>query len=1151
MSEPIKYSDLIKDDGAIKDAIAQLELLLKTYEQLSDSVKAHARDIQSSLKTTSVATEEGRASTKKAADDTSRLEKAQRELAFVYSEVAVKVAELKAKIADKNNELKNEAIMVTSASTSYKEMKAELNLLIAEYQKLTREQALNSAEGKNLSNAILQLKAYVKQVDDAIKLETKTVKASSQANAQAKQSLTELEKAKRKLYFAVSDENEELIKYGIRIKEVNEITKLQVIIAREQEGSYNRLAAQYALNKIYLNKMSEAERTTTASGIALVKQTDEIYSSMIRLQEATGKHTLSVGNYKKAWDGVGMGVNQIVRELPVLGISLNTFFLGISNNVPILIDEIQKARVEIAAANAAGEKSVSITRRLMSAFFGWNTLLVVVMTVLAKYGRQLADYISSLFGVEKSLGKVTTAQEIYNKAMKDGQADAQKELVRLRLLYNATQDQNKSLETRLKAIKELRKIYPDQLKDLSDEQILAGKAAVAYNELAQAILKAAKSRAAEEQIVENQKEILKLNDQRIGLMAKTIIKEKELNQAQGAQTAAQNVVGSSTFAPQATAVIPTTKVTALTSQIEGYGKEIENTINKINELESANKRLAGEIDITDLDFNKDPKTKTTKTPKDRSEEIERANLEIRKKYIESITALETDELEKRKKAYEDAFESEKAALMNRYENDKDLTEESRGLILKIIQNWGLKLLEDTEDVNTEMALRELGIQAVKLQNMLEASKEGSLEEANIRLAIMENSKKQELLENSKLTDDLKQDELDIHRKWDNIIQTERNKAIYELSMMQFDQLQKLQASEFDLLRKSENDKTKFKLQQEKLRWQKILEFAKAGTLAMTDIEIKTIENLIKKIDQELSDNDKKIDFYSLFGLDPTDEERQAISDIIGETMSNIKDALESEIQLTELAIRKAEDKVAAKQSALDAEIEARNKGYAFNVTIAQKELDDEKKRLEAAEKQKAKLVAAQQKLDTVAQASSLVTASANIWSSLSPLGPLGIGLAIAGIATMFGSFAYAKVRANEVTKAQAKQYGEGGFETLEGGSHSSGNDINIGNMPDGRERRAEGGEGLAIISKSKMSKYKGLVPQVINAINKGVFEKMYSSTFSTDSNSNINIVNASLNTKALESDVKAIREQNERKVYVDGRGNTVVTYKNLKTIYKA
>lgn len=382
-----------------------------------------------------------------------------------------------------------------------------------------------------------------------------------------------------------------------------------------------------------------------------------------------------------------------------------------------------------------------------------------------------------------------------------------------------------------------------------------------------------------------------------------------------------------------------------------------------------------------------------------------------------------------------------------------------------------------------------------------------------------------------------------------MIERQRNKSIYELGMNTFDLQQAFQESEFDLLKTSEAEKTKFKLQQERDRWTKMLAYAKAGNLLLTDIEIKTIENLIAKIDQEFT-KAKKFDFYAMFGLKPTDEERDAVNEIISTTISNLRDALAAEIELADIAIQKGQERVEAKQAALDSEFEARNKGYAFNVAQAQRELDAEKRMQEKALKEKEKLVKAQQRLDTISQASSLITAAANIWSVLSATGPWGIALAIAGIASMFGSFAFAKVKASQVTKAQAQLYGEGGFEELNGGSHASGNDINIGHTNDGRERKAEGGEGLAIIKKDKMRKYRGLVPEVINSINKGVFEKRFSRLFNSDSTV-IEVNNNTANLSTLETEVKEIRKQGEKRIIATPDGRQTTYYKNLKITIKS
>jgi len=134
---------------------------------------------------------------------------------------------------------------------------------------------------------------------------------------------------------------------------------------------------------------------------------------------------------------------------------------------------------------------------------------------------------------------------------------------------------------------------------------------------------------------------------------------------------------------------------------------------------------------------------------------------------------------------------------------------------------------------------------------------------------------------------------------------------------------------------------------------------------------------------------------------------------------------------------------------LDAEIQAREQGLAHNIATKQKEYLAEKKREEKALKDKEKAAKQQQTIDSITQASSLITASANIWSSMSSIPVVGSVLALAAIALMWGSFAYAKTKANQVTS-----YGEGGSFDIGGGTHASGNDTSLG-VHGGKERKVQ------------------------------------------------------------------------------------------------
>jgi hypothetical protein len=147
---------------------------------------------------------------------------------------------------------------------------------------------------------------------------------------------------------------------------------------------------------------------------------------------------------------------------------------------------------------------------------------------------------------------------------------------------------------------------------------------------------------------------------------------------------------------------------------------------------------------------------------------------------------------------------------------------------------------------------------------------------------------------------------------------------------------------------------------------------------------------------------------------------------------------------------------------------------------------------------------------------------------------------------MWGSFAAAKVKAAELTQNNSEQYGEGTVELLQGGSHQSGNDVDLGRKKDGTRRRAEGGEFFAVINKRNSRKYREVIPDVIHALNAGTFEEKYMGAY--QGAGDIRMVQAGgVDLGHLKDDVTAIREQGERRTYTDSRGTHEI-YKNLHRV---
>ena len=455
------------------------------------------------------------------------------------------------------------------------------------------------------------------------------------------------------------------------------------------------------------------------------------------------------------------------------------------------------------------------------------------------------------------------------------------------------------------------------------------------------------------------------------------------------------------------------------------------------------------------------------------------------------------------------------------------------------------LLDDKKAFENELsAIRQKSLQAelnaINLQ--IAVTRKGSDEMLNLKLAAIEKQREIEIEKNKQTDVKLRQDEAAINAKYDQQAKETSIDFRTQLAMELLDIQQDFAQSEFDLLDKNERQKTQFRLQMERERLQKILELNRKNGKDLTAEQAATIRNQIAAIDKTAKSTPYK-NLYEVLGIGINSEQQDAFNTAINATVDGINTAIDAWMKEADAAINAANARVDAAQSALDAEIEARNNGYANNVIQAQKDLELEKQQQQKVIEEKQKAQKAQLAIDTMTQASSLITASANIWSSLSGIPIVGVGLAVAALATMWASFLASKAKAAQVTK---ETYGDGTVELLQGGSHASGNDIDLGMTKDGKNRRAEGGEYFAIINKRNSRRFGSIIPDVINSFNDGTFADKYQRANSDMAGVALAMVGSNgTDVSALERGVDAIRKQGERTRFVDGDGNTIEIYKNV------
>lgn len=1316
--DKIKYSDIIQPDDSLEKLVKQFEDINKSYETMTNAIRAGADRVVHALKSVSGATSDGRKSIDEATASTSRLERAQKELKLALSDTGKQIAWLKAQTSDANRTTVEQRRYLQQAVSSYDRLKSDLKEAVSLYKSLTDAERADSQMGQQLLGDIINLKNQIKALDDTMKPHIQTLTEVEKAEqrlaylqsdegkrlTELKRKISELTSSRRqqqatidpiaqaqqKLAYAQSEENQQLKLYSTQIKEANRVAQLQATIAASAEGSYNKLSAQYELNKIKLNQMSAAQREAADGGKKLETETNAIYQQMIKLQEATGNYRLSVGHYQRTWDGLGISISQVVRELPAAAVSLNTFFLGISNNIPMVVDEINRLRAQNKALQAEGKATVSVTQSIVKALFSWNTVLVVLLTVLSMFGGQIIEWIGNLFKGRAAVISLDEALDNIAKELEETNGGYGDNIVTLKQLQQEWKN--------LKTTAEKNQWIKDNKSEFDKLGIAVNNVTDAENIFVnntEAVIEAlrlrAKAAAAQKLAAEQYEKALVARN------------KAETEQAQGPSGwdkfrnwFVQSTLrggGETGYVPQANLDLAD-QVSAedfKQQRIKDLNDEAdaaEKTGDAYFDLAAGYEKAAkAELDAAGIDephkkakTHKKTKTRTrTREPRDLTNTINQNSIKAQREYEESVTKLVNDEYAKRRKAAADEVQDENNKLREMLRKNDDYVKNVNGKYKKLTEDQKKQITQQNAWINSTIAnnLKALALQLEQIQreqaaNSLKLQRETQtgavsptpiaadtpkntettvttnvaitrdisqmeaslVEERELMRQNLEAEYKLVLDTNAKLLAagdeharseeeiliELNRKKLDLYADYDKQIldarehdienqlelvrkgseeelqlllqqnEVRRQLALAEnaskpaaqqvsssvinaqfdksaaqtqgsFEMTGFDEQQALDEAIFNEVKRSETEITKFKLEQEKARWEEQIRLAESGGLDWSQAQIDTAKSTVKGIDRELSELDDFIgnigkkglggSLLEMLGFD--DDQIDALSEAANIVIEQFQAILDAEVELAEQAVEAAEERVEAAQKAYDAEVEARNNGYANNVATAKKELEQEKKNQQEKQKQLEAAQKRQEALNTVTQASSLITASANLWSSFSSIPIVGPALALAAIATMWTSFAVAKIKAKQVTAGASEEYGEGGLEFLEGGSHASGNDIDLHTKNSKHKNmRAEGGEALAIINKHKTRKYRKILPDVIDSFNKGTFEDKYLKAFdgSDELSISLNANSSNIDLSKLEDDVRSIRKQNEVKYYTMPNGTVVMQYKNIKRIIK-
>lgn len=457
---------------------------------------------------------------------------------------------------------------VRAQAKTYDDLKTEINGILG-----TREENIKRMVEE--MNAIRLINAEIKKI-------TKSQGEYSSLSSAQRKRLEQL--------------NNSLLTHKEALAEVRQTLNNNVKLDNVAATSMKGLSQSLSRMRIAYRELTEEERNSPF-GKELLASINQADAKIKELDATIGNHQRNVGNYGKQWNGLSMSIQQVGRELPSLAYGPKVFFSAISNNLPILADEIKRARIEYDLLKKSGQSATPVWKQVASSLFSWQTALTVGITLLTLYGDKVVDWVAGLFNAKNVMKSLVDIQQQLNDVQLKGVQNAQSEITKLELLYKATQNASKPISERKKAVDELQKSYPDFFKNLSEEEILTGKAADAYARLTSSIIASARARAAQDKMTENAKKILENEAKITEEYAKRENAQLKLDKQIELRNKIDREANPDMYAGQQM------MVGAALGKVEEIDEGIAKLRREIYELNKSQNELAQNIDVNDLIFN--------------------------------------------------------------------------------------------------------------------------------------------------------------------------------------------------------------------------------------------------------------------------------------------------------------------------------------------------------------------------------------------------------------------------------------------------------------------------------------------------------------------------------------------------------------------
>lgn len=284
--------------------------------------------------------------------------------------------------------------------------------------------------------------------------------------------LSELEKimakivtTQEKLNVAQSAEAKQLADLTIQLNAVNQANKEYIKNLGVADGSMKGMELKMAA----LNKEIKLLDLSTTQGAEKFKQMsmeyNKLHATISQHEQSMGNFRRNVGNYASAYNGMSLAISQVAREMPNFAQSVQIGLMSLTNNIGGLVDGYKGLVAQNERLKQSGEKTIPIWKGISSAIFSWNTLIMVGVTLLTMYSKEIMNLITGVSDLQEILGKKWD-----NDGVKKAQLDVDEMRQTFKLFHDGLMNKDEAL-----------RIYNEKLGDVFGHYDDIKKAEDAFN----------------------------------------------------------------------------------------------------------------------------------------------------------------------------------------------------------------------------------------------------------------------------------------------------------------------------------------------------------------------------------------------------------------------------------------------------------------------------------------------------------------------------------------------------------------------------------------------------------------------------------------------------------------------------------------------